>query len=470
MTETGPLAILTAGEEKNLEIEFWAATDNGITRDHNEDNFLVDRKLRVFIVADGMGGHASGEVASSMCVRKVRDVVAENQDVINKFMEDETSVDRAELLHLLEHAVQEACSTIYERAQKEKEKRGMGTTCSVLLLLGERGFIAHVGDSRIYLVRQGQVHQLSDDHSLINELIKRGSLKAEEVADSPYREYKNAVTRAVGVYESVAVDTLDFDALPGDRFMLCSDGLHHYLDDERIIRTMQLPEIKQVPQVFIDMANDGGGHDNITAVVVRIPGGDEPDFRSKDLSHRMKALQGMPIFRYLSYKELVRVLNITLVNSYENNQEICTEGQRGEDMFIILDGKVDIRIKESHIATLAPGDHFGEMALLDSAPRSATAVSVGDARLLVLKRSDFYRLIRHETKLSVRLLWSFLQVLTSRLRDTSAQLSDVKSEGVMTIPNFGELEIAGDSDETLPLDRQPTLPGNMIQENHKSKK
>ena len=157
------------------------------------------------------------------------------------------------------------------------------------------------------------------------------------------------------------------------------------------------------------------------------------------------------------------MLNITLVNTYDNNQEICTEGERGEDMYIILDGKVDIRIKESHITTLAPGDHFGEMALLDSSPRSATAVAVGNARLLVLKRKDFYRLIRHETKLSVRLLWSFLQVLTSRLRDTSAQLSDVKSEG-LTIPNFGELEIADDNTETLPLEQQPTLPGEMLRE------
>ena len=447
-----------------MNIEFWAATDNGITRDHNEDNFLVDRKLKVFVVADGMGGHASGEIASSMCVRKVRDVVAENQDVITQFMEGKEGVDRGDVLHMLEHAVQVACSTIYERAQEESEKRGMGTTCSLLLLLGERGFMAHVGDSRIYLVRQGQVHQLSDDHSLINELIKRGRLKAEEVEDSPYKDYKNAVTRAVGVYESVAVDTLDFDVLPGDRYLLCSDGLHHYLDDERIIRTIRLSEIKQVPQAFIDMANDGGGHDNITSVVVRVPGGEEPDVRSQDLTHKMKALQGMPIFRYLSYKELVRVLNITLVNTYENNQQICTEGDKGEEMFILLDGKVDIRIQESHITTLKEGDHFGEMALLDSAPRSATAVSVGSARLLVLKRKDFYRLIRHETKLSVRLLWSFLQVLTSRLRDTSAQLSNVKAEG-MTIPNLGEMEITSeDIDQTLPLERQPTLPAAMKKE------
>ncbi len=451
-----------------MNLDFWAATDVGITRDHNEDNFLVDRKLRVFVVADGMGGHASGEVASSMCVRKVQEVVSDNQDLIQKYLDKADGVGRSDLLHMLEHAVQEACSTIYERAQRESEKRGMGTTCSVLMLVEERGLIAHVGDSRIYLMRQGQVHQLSDDHSLINELIKRGSLKAEEVDDSPYKDYKNAVTRAVGVYESVAVDTLDFDVLPGDQFLLCSDGLHHYLDDERIIRTLQLPKIKSVPEAFIQMANDGGGHDNITSVVVRIPGGEEPDLRSKDLTNRMSALQGMPIFRYLSYKELVRVLNITQVQKYTDAEVICEEGSKGEDMYIILDGQVEIRIKDSHIASLAAGDHFGEMALLDSAPRSATALATGKARLLILKRSDFYRLIRHETKLSVRLLWSFLQVLTERLRNTSAELSEVRNEG-LGIPDLGELEIGDDMNtlplsdnmSTLPIEHQPTMPGQM---------
>jgi PPM family protein phosphatase len=411
-----------------LQIDFWAATDVGKTRDHNEDNFLVDKKLRVFVVADGMGGHAAGEVASSLCVRKVRDAVAENRELIERFAAGDRAVDRAEILHLLEGAVQASCSAIYERAKREPEKRGMGTTCSLLLLAGDRGFIAHVGDSRIYLTRQGQVHQLSEDHSLVNELVRRGKLKLEDIDSSPYKDYKNAVTRAVGVYESVEVDTLDFDVLPGDQFLLCSDGLHAYLDDTKILAGMKDQDVKTVTKSFIDLANGGGGHDNITNVVVRVLPAEVEDTRAQELNLKIEVLKGMPIFRYLNYKELVRVMNITEVRLYKALELIIKEGAPGEELFILLDGTVKLHKDETFICTLKRGDHFGEMALLDRGPRSASASAESDTRLLLIKRKEFYDIIKNESKLSVKLLWSFLQVLTQRLRKTTADLSGARFE------------------------------------------
>jgi PPM family protein phosphatase len=419
-----------------LQLEFWAATDDGKQRDHNEDNFLVDKKLNVFIVADGMGGHAAGEVASSLCVRKVRDEIVENKDLINRFSQPDTNVARSDIQRVLEHAVQSACSAIYERAQKEPEKRGMGTTCSLLLLSGDRGFIAHVGDSRVYLMRQGQVHQLSDDHSLVNELVRRGKLKLEEIDSSPYRDYKNAVTRAVGVYESVEVDTLDFDILPGDQFLICSDGLHAYLNDLNISQILRKQDIKEVTKQFVDLANRGGGHDNITNVVVRVGGTEEEqdDQRSRELSLRIEVLKGMPIFRYLSYKELVRVMNITDVRTFKDGETIIQEGTEGDELFILLEGNVRLHKEEAFITSLSRGDHFGEMALVDRAPRSASASSEGDVRILTLRRPDFYAIIRNESKLSVKLLWSFVQVLTQRLRKTTADLSGARLEA--TLPDL----------------------------------
>jgi serine/threonine protein phosphatase PrpC len=410
-----------------LQLDFWAATDNGRQRDHNEDNFLVDKKLRLFVVADGMGGHAAGEVASSLCVRKARDAIAENRDIIERFSTD-GSVDRSEVLRILEHAVQSACSAIYERAKLEPEKRGMGTTCSLLLLTGDRGFIAHVGDSRIYLVRQGQVHQLSEDHSLVNELVRRGKLKLEEIDSSPYKDYKNAVTRAVGVYESVEVDTLDFDVLPGDQFLLCTDGLHFYISDEKLKRIIALPDVKGITKELIDLANRGGGHDNITNVFIRVAGAEAEDQRSRELNLKIDVLKGMPIFRYLNYKELVRVMNITEVRFYKDGEQVIKEGAAGEELYILLDGKVRLHKEETFITSLQRGDHFGEMALVDRAPRSASATAEGGARLIIIRRKDFYDIIRNESKLAVKLLWSFVQVLTVRLRKTTADLSGARQE------------------------------------------
>jgi serine/threonine protein phosphatase PrpC len=190
----------------------------------------------VFIVADGMGGHAAGEVASNVAVHAFRDTLFRERDVIDRFERGDASITRQDLLRLMEQGVQNACTAVFAEAQKDPSKRGMGTTLVALLLVGSRGFYAHVGDSRIYLQRGDSVHQLTEDHSLINELLKRGRLTPEQIGKL---NMKNAVTRAVGVYESVEADTLDFDVLAGDRFLLCSDGLTEYA---------QAADLRRVPR------------------------------------------------------------------------------------------------------------------------------------------------------------------------------------------------------------------------------
>src|SRR3954469_15059791 len=168
-----------------MELSFWAATDVGRKREHNEDNFLLDKKLSLFVVADGMGGHASGEVASHLAVHEFRNSVEAGKDVIERFAKGgDESVRPQEILAVLEQAVQTACHNIYLKGQAEPEKRGMGTTTSALLIAGDRGFIAHVGDSRIYMLRAGQVVQLTEDHSLVNELIRRGRVTKESFETS----------------------------------------------------------------------------------------------------------------------------------------------------------------------------------------------------------------------------------------------------------------------------------------------
>jgi len=412
-----------------MQLQYWAATDVGKQRESNEDNFLIDKKLNLFVVADGMGGHAAGEVASNLAVHEVRDGVQSNSDIIERFQSGDPSVQRHELLAVLEHAVQTACASVYKRAQADSEKRGMGTTCSLLLVAGERAFIAHVGDTRIYLSRQGGVHQLTEDHSLVNELVKRGKVKREEIDNTPYAKYKNAVTRAVGVYESVEVDTFDLDVLPGDSFLLCSDGLSAYLKDEELPKLLAAPDINQIPSRLVTLANDGGGHDNITAVVVRAASAlaEGEDARSEELSLKLEVLKRMPLFKHLTYKELVRIMNLTEVREYSPGERIIAEGSPGHEMFVILSGTARLHKDEATITTLKRGDHFGEMALVDRSPRSASVTAEElPVRLLAIRRTDFYELIRKEPQISVKLLWSFVQVLNQRLRKTTADLSGVR--------------------------------------------
>src|SRR6202050_497425 len=257
------------------QIRFFAATDVGKVRDHNEDNFLVDKKLSLFMVADGMGGHAAGEVASAIAVRTVHEELKREQDLIADYLAGSSGAAKVtpkDIVALLEHAVQRACSKIHEEAQGDTAKRGMGTTLSVLLVLGPKGFIAHVGDSRIYLMRGGRVQQVTEDHTVINELVKRGKLSKEQIERVAQ---KNAITRAVGVYERVEVDTLTIEVLPGDQFLLASDGLHGYIAHPAELEPyFDEEDEKEATAGLIELANKKGGKDNITAVLVRLGEGD----------------------------------------------------------------------------------------------------------------------------------------------------------------------------------------------------
>ncbi|MGF1465209.1 MAG: Stp1/IreP family PP2C-type Ser/Thr phosphatase [Sandaracinaceae bacterium] len=407
-------------------ISFWHKTDVGRVRDHNEDNYLVDKKLNLFVVADGMGGHAAGEVASEMAARTVRDVLARERDALHQFEAGHGGTGRTDLLRLLESAVQQACSAVFGEAQKDEGKRGMGTTLDALLLVGSRGFLAHVGDSRVYLYRQGAVHQLTEDHSLINELLRRGRLSRQQIEKL---QYKNAVTRAVGVYESVEVDTLDFDVLKGDRFLLCSDGLCGYLEEAELANLFANTPEDDLADRLIDLANERGGKDTITAVVVKVPDADSGvDRLAKEVNLKLEVLHKMPLFRHLTYQELVRLLNITQVKTFEPDDPVVQEGDEGDELFIVLSGQVRVHSGDALLTHLGPGQHFGEMALVDKAPRSANVSADAPSKLLSIRRRDFFDIIRKDHAIAVKLLWSFLGVLTERLRTTNRELGEAREK------------------------------------------
>jgi hypothetical protein len=259
----------------------------------------------------------------------------------------------------------------------------------------------------------------------MNELVRRGKIRAEEFDNSPYKQFKNAVTRAVGVYASVEVDTFDFDILPGDRFLLCSDGMYMYLDEAELPRLLARGDVENVPARLIDQANEGGGHDNITTVVIRVGEAQETesDERAAELALKIEVLKGMQLFRYLSYKELVRVMNVTETRDYEPGEDIIREAEPGEAMFVVLSGRVRMHKGGVTVAELDRGQHFGEMALIDRTVRSLTASAIEPSRLIEIRRKEFYSIIKKEPTLSVKLLWSFVQVLAERLRKTTADLS-----------------------------------------------
>jgi serine/threonine protein phosphatase PrpC len=413
-----------------MHIEALGQTDVGKKRDHNEDYLLLEPELGLYVVCDGMGGHAAGEVASEHAATTVHRVIGENRPILDAFKEKDSPETREKLIGLVEKSVQQACGEIFNMAQGDSGQHGMGTTLIMMLVVGDKGLMGHVGDSRLYMTRQGQIHQLSEDHSYCTEMIKRGKMTREQARNSPYA---NVITRAVGIQESVQVDTLLFDILPGDTFLLCSDGLCGYTEDpNELAEFLSTPEHDTLPQKLIDLANERGGKDNITAVIVRgVSDADDKEVeeaRASEVNLKLDTLKKIPLFRYLTYQELVKVLNITYLETYDAGQTVIKEGEAGEELYIVLAGRVTVSTDGTDIVDLQPGVHFGEMALVDQSPRSATIKAKESTRLLVVQRRSFYTLIRKEPVLAVKLLWSFVQVLSRRLRDTNEQLSGARNK------------------------------------------
>ncbi len=413
------------------ELRYSAVTDVGRQRDHNEDNFLVDKKLSLFIVCDGMGGHAAGEVASALAVRVIHEELKRESDLLQDYVAAKTGVDRVtkrDITNMLEFAVNRASARVHAEATRDSSKRGMGTTLVMLLVLGQQGFITYCGDSRVYLLREGVLEQLTEDHTVYNELIRRKKLPRERIEEiAP----KNAITRAVGVFDHAEPESIVIDLIAGDRLLLCSDGLSGYFEDqpERLGTLLSEPSEDRATESLIEAANAAGGKDNITTVVVTVGDATTRDEkRARRIQLQRDILTRMPLFRTLSDREILRLLQVTVIRAYRDGDLIIREGEVGEDLFIVLAGEVKVKKGDTELARLAPGEHFGEMALIRNQPRSATVVSNGDSELIVLSRSEFFEILRKEPQLAVKLLWQFTGVLADRLAQTNRELGHAREE------------------------------------------
>jgi protein phosphatase len=242
-------------------------TDVGRKRDHNEDSFLVDEDLRLFVVADGMGGHAGGGTASSLAVEKIRDEVRAARDAKPELFREPGPLAEGRLLEVLRDAVERACAAIFHAAQDDPALAGMGTTVTAALLDGISAYVAHVGDSRCYLARKGRIYQISEDHSLVNEQLKAGAITPDEARHS---RFKNIITRSVGFEEEVLVDLMGLETEAGDVFVLASDGLSNLVEDHEILKIASETPLAEAPERLVALANERGGDDNVTVIVVRL--------------------------------------------------------------------------------------------------------------------------------------------------------------------------------------------------------
>lgn len=405
----------------------FGATDVGRKREHNEDAFLVDSDLRLFVVCDGMGGHLAGEVASATATAALQELLLARRADVDGLRAQSGPEARAGLQKILEQAIEQTCNRVWEIGRRDRTKRGMGCTLDAVLLTSDGAVIGHVGDSRVYLLREGRANRLTEDHTLVAAQIKAGLISKEEAATSSWR---SVLTRAIGIQASVSVDTLYVDLQPGDRFLLCSDGLYNHLGDEEL-SSYSRGALAELPGKLIQQANERGGSDNITAVVLEV--GDVSSAATMptarlDASSTLKILARIPLFAALSYKEQTAVLALGNVEEHNPGQVIVKEDEPGSELFLVLKGRVQITKNGIQIRELPPGGHFGEMSLVQDVPRSASAVAADPTHVLRIGRGPMMGLMRRDPTLAVKLLWNFVQTLADRLRLASTDLVEARLE------------------------------------------
>lgn len=450
-----------------MRIQVGARTDLGRVRQNNEDSFKLVPELNLFILSDGMGGEAHGEVASHLAVEAIAAHCLESGQKPDVPYLVPPRADLDEKTNRLASAVQLANRMIYESAQKHAAQRGMGATVVAIWINDQRLSVAHVGDSRVYQLRGGHEAQLTTDHTLLQDHLKHGLISAE---DAKTAKWGNIISRAVGTHPSVKADTLVVELEPEDEFVICSDGLSGYLEDNELLHQVMGLNARDVVQRLIQLAKMRGGKDNVSVIDVRVtappvePAGKFPSLLADapsiapgapgepaaaapapaqsaapampaapavpaapqiTASDKVKALQSIPLFARLDYKELVNVLTIFSVKTFAPGQDVIVEGTMGDELFVILAGTVEVKKAGQVLAKLGRLHYFGEMALVDSDRRSATVTAAEPTKLLVIRRHDFAGLAEREPAIGVKLLWSFVEIISKRLRDTLAHAKSI---------------------------------------------
>jgi PPM family protein phosphatase len=397
-------------------LKFHARTDVGLKRKHNEDSLLAAEEFGVFVVADGVGGRKAGEIASAITVNTFQGFVASIREKVENFTRNPGRETRNEVLKLLDQAANSASRRVYEAATATG-RQGMTTTLVAVVVGGGSAFVVHVGDSRAYLVRSGQLRQLTEDHSMVNELIRTGAMNREEAATSRYR---NVITRAVGLYPSVRTDTLHVELCAGDRLLLCSDGLSDLVAPDKLLRLCVRKSITDGVDALIEAALDRGGKDNITAILV------EPEevLKAEVVAARAKAMETLFLFEDLPFHARLRVGRIVSELTVQKGERIVEQGSVGNCLFVVVQGSVSVQVDGAEIAVLHEGEHFGELALVDTEPRSADIVAAEPSQILAIDRDTLQDYCVMEPALGNLMLWKLVATLGKRLRATNRALTE----------------------------------------------
>lgn len=374
------------------------ATHVGNVRDHNEDSHLVAADDGIFIVCDGMGGHAAGEVASAIGVRVTREhwLSPTVQRAANGWATTGTLDARRALLSAVKSGVMAAHRTICEQADADDGKHGMGTTFTGIVIAGGDAVVAHAGDSRAYLVRGGIAVQLTEDHTLLARLLASGMPMAE---GGNYARWKGVITNALGFGDDTKVITFLVPLSDGDKLLLCSDGISEYVGEAEVGQVLaQQPSPARAAQRLVELALERGGEDNATALVIKVLEVGEQPIAAAQRQHDDEALGRCSLFESMSRPQRLRAVRIAVNRDFAAGDLIPEAAMESRVAWIVLAGEIVCGGVTSGPGTLL----YPEALLGHGSPRraDALAVAVDDVRALALRGDDFAELAGEDPDLA----------------------------------------------------------------------
>jgi len=390
-----------------------AATHVGNVREHNEDAHFFDADLGLFLVCDGMGGHAAGEVASSIAIQTIR-AEWSNDDTLSQidaWLEAGSPDAKKELLAILRAGVTAAHEAILTEARHDLTKKGMGTTLVGAVIVGNELVFAHAGDSRAYMVRDGIASQLTEDHTLLARLLAAG-IDVDQSGEGS--RFKSMLTNALGIGDACKVSTFVVPLADGDRFLLCSDGISEYVPEDEVgeVLTKQ-PSPARAAQKLIELALERGGADNATAIVVRVLEAGETPQPAELIRRDEEVIASCPLWsERLTAQQRLRALRISIPRDHVVGERIPAHTLGDRVAWIIVDGNVVL----DDVLQMPGALLYPESLVADSQPpdRDGLAVARSDVRALALRADDFRELCEDDSELGEILLERLAPLVAER--------------------------------------------------------
>lgn len=384
------------------------------------EQVVVDEKIGLLALASAEPIDDSGHGAIRMALKAVKAHVSRHDDTLRRFRARPAPELRTEVLTVLQDAVQRAAQETFAFGRRYP---GLKVTLDIVLSLEHEAFVAHIGDGRVYLVRRGLVHQLTTDHV------------HEEVLADP-EAGSVSVVRSLGAEPSMRAESLCMELTTGDRLVLVAGATHRGAPETTLHAALADVGLNDLGSELAEVTEGP-----VVAAAGEL-GAVQPPARDHGAA-RLAMLAPMALFRHCTELELRAVAASTVPHRYSSGGELFRAGDPGTELYLLIDGEVDIEGEEGVLATLGAGTAFGEMALLDTAVRSATARAKGSVEALVIPREAFFRLLRSNPPMAVKILWNMLLQLSGNLRTTSTALDDARQ-------TIAELQRRLDGDESEP--------------------